>query len=71
MLEHVIDRLLPGPSKGVETGIDDQPRSPQRLGRQHAEAIEVRRVQLHLVSQPLAVESPPFGVAAIADVAAD
>ena len=52
-------------------GVDDEPRRAQRLARQHAEPIEVGRVQLHLVGEPLGVERPAFRVAAVAEVAAD
>ena len=33
--------------------------------------IEVRREQLHLVGEPLGIQRPAFGVAAVEDVAAD
>ena len=67
IVEHVADRLLAGPTLGVDAGIDDQAHRPQHLVVEAAEALIGIGLHAELVPQGLGVERPALdegGVAA-------
>src|SRR5919112_954123 len=49
--QQVVDRLVAAPAEGVQAGVDDQPAGPPAVERQHAEALQVARVEAELVGQ--------------------
>ena len=69
--EHVVDRLLAGPAHRVDAGVDDEPRRPPGVERQHPEPVEVAGVEAHLVGQPLGVQAPALEVGRRPEVAAE
>ena len=69
--EHVVDRLLARPAHRVDAGVDDEPRRPPGVERQHPEAVEVAGVEPHLVGQPLGVQAPALEVGRGPEVAAE
>src|SRR4029450_4570355 len=55
---HVVDRLIPAPAELVQAGVDHQPAGPPGVEREHAEALQVARVEAELVGQALGVQGP-------------
>src|SRR4029453_14853881 len=59
------------PTNGGEPGSDAEPHGAEPLAGQHPEAIEIARVELHLVGEPLGVERPTFLISRVAQVTPD
>ena len=62
VLGEVVERLLSRPSEGVQTRVDDQACGTPGVCGEHADAVERRGVQAHLVRQPFRVQPPPLDV---------
>ena len=58
MFEHEVDGLLASPVERVYAGVDHEAARPPGVEGEHADAVEIARVQPHLVRQALGVEAP-------------
>src|SRR4029077_6816683 len=60
VLAHEGFGLRAGPAHRVDAGVDAEPRGAPRVVAELAEAIEIARVQAHLVGKALGVQRPTF-----------
>jgi hypothetical protein len=58
--QHVVDRLLAGPTLGVDAGVDHQAHRAQHLVVERAEPLIGILVEAHVVAQRLRIERPAF-----------
>src|SRR5919112_3742904 len=64
VLPHEVHGAVARPAEGVQARVDDQPAGAQGVEREHAQPVQLRAVQAHLVGEPLAVQAPPLDVRA-------
>ena len=66
IFEHVLDRLVAGPTFGMDAGVDHEAHRAKHLVVQIAEALVGVGVHLHRVAEGFRVERPAFDISGVA-----
>jgi hypothetical protein len=66
-----VDGVLSGPSLGVDAGVDDEAAGAKRVSSEHADALQRRCVEAHLVGEAFRVQAPAFAVGSDLEFAED